>query len=718
MEKSIKESRLIGRWIYDIEVYPNLFLLCAKNVITKERRKFQVSPLGDDRALFIEWFNQEVVEMVGFNNLFYDYPILHYVLSVLWNKRGRDFCSKLFTYSDNMIHGKRKVYLKDYQHFRRQIDLFKINHFDNKAKMTSLKLLEFNLKLKNIQELPFAPGTVLEDWQIRKVIEYCDNDVDATELVYDVTLPEIDLREKLSPQYKIDFTNYNSTKMGEWILVSKVIDKLGEEAVYNTYETDRGTRKEIINTKRESIALKDVIFDYVDFTTKPFEKLLDWFKSRIITETKGVFTEIPFEELTLLEPHYRMIKKKGTQKNLNVVYNDFQYDFGVGGIHGTIKPGIYEADDDYELIDVDVASYYPNLAIKNKFYPGHYGEVFCDIYEGIYVERTLYPKKQFPMENLALKLALNGSYGKSNSEYSPLYDPLYTMKTTINGQLLLCMLSERFIEEIPDCQMIQINTDGMTVRIHKDYREQLFSICRRWEQLTGLELEDVNYSKMIIKDVNNYLAIKLDGTVKRKGAAFIHKIEPGELELHKNFSMLIVPKVLEKYFVEGIKPEEAVRNHDNIYDFFKRTKISRADKLHSKVYDIHGNIISEKEEQRISRYYVSGAMNFDKESKSWITIGNGVSLIKEMPPLDPKITKKLLAAYEKAVEEEEYEGTLDDFRKESFKVRFNNVEAGYLCTVCNDLNTTSEQYIRDTLNYQYYIDEVYKIINQIENNEQ
>lgn len=399
------------RWIYDIECYPNLFLLCAKNVITKERRKFQVSPLGDDRALFIEWFNQEVVEMVGFNNVFYDYPILHHVLSVLWNERGRDFCSKLFTYSDNMIHGKRKVYLKDYQHFRRQIDLFKINHFDNKAKMTSLKLLEFNLKLKNIQELPFAPGTVLEDWQIRKVIEYCDNDVDATELVYDVTLPEIDLREKLSPQYKIDFTNYNSTKMGEWILVSKVIDKLGEEAVYNTYETDRGTRKEIINTKRESIALKDVIFDYVDFTTEPFEKLLDWFKSRIITETKGVFTEIPFEELTLLEPHYRMIKKKGTQKNLNVVYNDFQYDFGVGGIHGTIKPGIYEADDDYELIDVDVASYYPNLAIKNKFYPGHYGEVFCDIYEGIYVERTLYPKKQFPMENLALKLALNGSYG-------------------------------------------------------------------------------------------------------------------------------------------------------------------------------------------------------------------------------------------------------------------------------------------------------------------
>lgn len=714
-ENAVKESGLIGRWIFDEEVYPNLWLLCAKNVITKERRIFQVSPLADDRPAFMKWFNEEVVEMVGFNNIFYDYPVLHHALMVLWNLRGRDFCEKLFKYSDDLINGKKRVFLKEHQHFRRQIDLFKINHFDNKAKTASLKLLEFNLKMSNIQELPFPVGTVLQDWQIRKIIEYCDNDVDATELVYDVTLPEIELREKLSPQYKIDFTNYNSTKMGEWILVSKVINSLGEEAVYNIHETDRGIKKEIINTKRESIALKDVIFDYVQFTTEPFEKILEWFKSRTIKETKGVFSGIPFDELTSLEPHYRVQKKVGKQKTLNVVYKDFQYDFGVGGIHGSVKSGIYVADDNYELWDWDVASYYPNLAIKNKFYPAHYGEVFCDIYEGIYNERTLYPKKVFPMENLALKLALNGSYGKSNSEFSPLYDPLYTMKTTVNGQLLLCMLSERLMEEIPDCQMIQINTDGMTVRVHKNYIQQMKDICARWERLTQLELENVQYSKMIIKDVNNYMAIKLDGSVKRKGAAFIHKIEPGELELHKDFSMLVVQKSLEKYFVNGIKPEEAIRNHDNIYDFFKRTKISRSDKLYSREYDNYGTIVSQEDQQRITRYYVSGSQQYDKDVKRFVTVGNGKSLIKEMPPLDPKLTKKLMAAYDKAVEEDDYEGTLDDFRKESSKIRNTNMEAGYLCTVCNDLADTSEEFIRGNLNYQYYIDEVYKIIKQIEN---
>ena len=703
------------RWLFDIECYPNLFLLCAKNVVTKERRIFQVSPLGDDRPAFIEWFNNEVDEMVGFNNIFYDYPVLHHALMVLWNMKGRDFCSRLFKFSDGLIKGTKKSFLKDNQHFRKQIDLFKINHFDNKAKTASLKLLEFNLKMKNIQELPFPVGTVLEDWQIKEIIKYCDNDVDATELVYDVTLPEIELREKMSPQYKIDFTNYNSTKMGEWILISKVIQSLGEDAVYTKHETDRGIKKIIINTKRDSIALKDVIFDYVDFTTEPFIKLNEWIKSRVIKETKGVFTEIPFDELVSLEPHYRVIKKKGTQKNLNVVYKGFQYDFGVGGIHGTTKPGIYIADDDYELWDWDVSSYYPNLAIKNRFYPAHYGPVFCDIYEGVYIERQGYPKKTHPAENIALKLALNGSYGKSNSAYSALYDPLYTMKTTINGQLLLCMLSERLVEEIPDCTMIQINTDGMTVRVHKKYIQQMKDICARWEKLTQLELENVQYSKMIIKDVNNYMAIKLDGEVKRKGAGFIHKIAPGELELHKDFSMLIVQKTLEKYFVDGVKPEEAIMNHDNIYDFFKRTKISKADKLHGRVYDHLGNIVSEEDEQRITRYYISGSMKKNKETKQYDIEGTGVTLIKEMPPLDPKITKKLLAAYDKAVDEEDYEGTLDDFRILSSKVRYSNIESEYLCTVCNDLDKTTEEFIRSNIYYQYYIDEVYKIINQIEN---
>lgn len=671
------------RWIYDLEIYPNLFLLCGKVPGTNIRIKFQVSPLGDDRDAMLGWL-QVVEEMVGFNNIFYDYPMLHYALEKLWDLHPKDFCKKLFEYSDGIIHGTRRKPFNIIP-VRKQIDLFLINHFDNQAKTASLKLLEFNLKMYNIQELPYTPGTILTNNEILEVIKYCDNDVDATELVYNETLAEIELREKLSPQYQIDFTNYNSTKIGEWILISKIIKELGESAVYDYYETDRGLKKFIKNTPRETIDLNDVVFNYVQFTTPPFKKLLKWFKSKIITETKGVFTEIPFEELEVIEGHYRISPKKGKQENLNIIYRDFEYVFGVGGIHGCIKAGIYEEDENYEIWDWDVASYYPNLAIKNMFYPEHFGPQFCDIYESIYIERMKYPKSKFPAENLALKLALNGSYGKSNSKYSALYDPMYTMKTTVNGQLLLCMLSERLMEEIPDCTMIQINTDGLTVRVHKDYIEQMKSICKRWEVLTKLELESVRYSRMIIRDVNNYMAIKQkDGSVKRKGQAFIHKQEPGELELHKNFSMLVVPKAIEAYFTEGILPEDFIPNHKDYFDFFKRTKVNKKDKLFSVKFNELNNIVSQREEQRIVRYFISGYQSYDKETKTYSYHGTGDVLIKEMPPLKDKTENRRMA-----------------------------VEAGYTCLTCNEINPNSEAYLRQNIFYPYYIDAAYKVINSI-----
>lgn len=671
------------RWIWDIEVYPNLFLICAKNVDNKFRVKYQVSPLSDDRKELAEWLQYGVIEMVGFNNLYYDYPVLHEAIVKYWNLPPQQFCLSIFNLSKSLVKGN-KLYINDKNHVRKQIDLFKINHYDNKAKMTSLKLLEFNLRLINIRELPFEPEKLLTNEEINTVINYCDNDVDATELLYNETISDIELREKLSPKYGIDFTNYNSTKIGEWILLSKIIEQLGESAVYNIVETEYGQKKFIRNTNRDSININDVIFPYIKFQTEPFQKILEWFKSKIITETKGVFSKIPFEELKVLEPHYCVQSVTGKQKTLNIIYKGFQYDFGVGGIHGCIEPGVYESDDNYSIIDIDVASFYPNLAIKNKFYPEHFGEEFCDIYESIYLERKKYPKKT--AENLALKLALNGSYGKSNSKYSALCDPLYTMKTTINGQLLLCMLSEMLMEGIPDIITLQVNTDGTTVKLHNNYIDDMRRICKEWEKLTNLVLEEVTYSKMIIKDVNNYIAVGTNGYVKRKGAAFIYKIGPGELELHKNFSMLIVPKALEAYFVNNIKPEEFIRNHNDMYDFFKRTKINKSDNLFSRIYDENGNISNQKEIQRITRYYISGYQEYHKDSKTYSYHGSGTTLIKIMPPLKDKTQNR-------------------EF----------NIEAGYLCEICNNLSNITNEEIKNKINYQYYIDEVYKVINLIEN---
>jgi len=648
------------RIVYDIEVFPNLFLLSAKDIDNGYGFDFEVSMYRDDRRDLVE-FLKRVKVMIGFNNLAYDYQVLHTFLQHL-NKNSKNLCSYLFKKSTNLISDpnhfvKKKIYFK-------QIDLFKINHYDNFSKSTSLKELQFNLRLKNLQELPYRFDTFLDREDIEIIKSYCHNDVNTTLELYGYTKQEIELREKLSVQYNIDFTNYNSTKIGEQILVSKIEQKLGKDVIYNQDNSIR-------NTKREEIILSNIIFDYISFSSEPFSKLLSFLKSITITETKAVFTEIDFTDLKVLYPHYKADITKNKQRSLNIIHNGFIYYFGLGGVHGSVTAGVYVSDNNYQIIDIDVSSYYPNLAIQNRFYPEHYGEEFCNIYQSIYEERKQYAKGT--PENLALKLALNGSYGKSNSEYSPLYDPEFTMKITINGQLLLCMLSERLSDEISDLQILQVNTDGITIRVSKDYVEQVYSICKRWELLTKLQLEFTNYKKMVIADVNNYLAIKDDDSIKRKGSKFIYEQSPNELELHKNFSMLIVQKSIEAYFVKNIKPKDFLHNHKDNYDFFKRTKVRKSDILVSR--NLRG---IDKEEQRITRYYISGEILKNQRTRQQVVIGTGDILIKKMS------------------------------NNREFQI-----EAGYLCTICNDLSGLDLE--KTPIYFPYYIKQIYKTITLITN---
>lgn len=137
----------------------------------------------------------------------------------------------------------------------------------------------------------------------------------------------------------------------------------------------------------------------------------------------------------------------------------------------------------------------------------------------------------------------------------------YTLATTINGQLMLTMLAEQLLK-IPELQIIQVNTDGITVRLKKQYESDYYDTCKQWESLTRLQLEYAYYSKMIIRDVNNYIAIYTNGKTKCKGS-----FEFENLPLHKNKSLLIVRKAIYNYFLHNIPVQDTILNGDNIYDY-------------------------------------------------------------------------------------------------------------------------------------------------------
>ena len=381
-------------------------------------------------------------------------------------------------------------------------------------------------------------------------------------------------------------------------------------------------------------------------------------------------------------------------ESLNVNINGLQYVFGTGGLHASVESQTIVADDDYVIIDQDVASYYPNLAIVNRVYPEHLGDMFCDIYKGIYEERKKYPKKQYPTQNGMLKLALNGTCGASNDQFSPLYDPMFTMKITINGQLSLCMLAERLLT-IDDLMIIQCNTDGLTYRCKKEDEAKAQKICDEWCDTTKLVLERADYTKMAIRDVNNYIAIYTNGDIKCKGA-YQYK----DLTWNKNHSALVVKMAACEKIVNGIPVEQTIRNHDNKFDFMLRTKVPRSSKLVS--IDELG---FENKEQRITRYYAST---------------EGVELIKIMPPIEGK--NKIETTWRKPETGEEITTTKKPTRKGFTEIvkqvelppeeRRIGIESGQKVTVCNDITRFA-----GNIDYDYYIREALKLTSEVENND-
>jgi hypothetical protein len=278
-------------------------------------------------------------------------------------------------------------------------------------------------------------------------------------------------------------------------------------------------------------------------------------------------------------------------------YKGIKTDYGLGGIHGARTSRVYNSDEDMIIMSSDVVSFYPNLAIRNKWAPAHLPkEEFCDQYEWFFEERKKIPKKD--PKNYVYKIVLNSTYGLSNDENSFLYDPQFTMRITINGQLSLTMLYEMICEGIPGALPLMQNTDGLETMIPREYVDKYMEICKRWEEITSLQLEHDKYSKIVLGDVNNYIAISEEGKSKCKG-----RFEYDNLALHKNKSFLIIPKALYAYFVDGVKPEKFIKENLNIFDFCGGVKIKGNWMFTEK--KIENGEYSETKLQETIRYYIS-----------------------------------------------------------------------------------------------------------------
>jgi len=625
-------------WVMDYETLVNCFIGVFVHYKDKSiSRLFVIHGDQNDFPQMVKFLNDCVKHNqwhISYNGLAFDAQITQWMIS---NSKGllslptdlliKEIYGKAQDIIDRSNQGMFQQYRPD-QIKVRQIDLFKMNHWDNKAKMSSLKWIQYSMNWENVEEMPHKHSDPVEDDEtLKKVIEYCYNDVYSTQHILEHSKEQIQLRQTLTKEYGIDLYSASEPRISKELFLHFLSQKL------DIPKTDI----KAMRTPRPIIYLGQCILPYVSFKTPEFQGVLNYFQTKVITSTKDDFEYI-------------------------LDYKGVQTKYKLGGIHGAIKAGIYEAKNGYTIVTSDVTSFYPNLAIKNGFHPQHLPKKeFCELYEWFFEERKKIPKSD--PRNYVYKIILNSTYGLTGDENSFLFDPKMTMQITINGQLLISMLYEMLAERIPEAIPLMQNTDGIEMMIPESKLDEYMQICDEWCLLTKLSLEHDYYSKMVIRNVNNYIAVYKNGKVKCKGAYEWEDLEKKKVSVfHKNKSFLIIPKTIFAYFVNGIKPEDYISGNKDIFDFCAGIK-AKGGWYFEERYIRQGELFNRRL-QKIVRYYISNS---------------GSKIIKCNP-----------------------DG------------RNIQVEAGeWLQTVVNEVHP-DEPFENYDINFKYYLEEVYKEINEIE----
>ena len=445
------------------------------------------------------------------------------------------------------------------------------------------------MRLSDVEEMPIHHTTWCKPGDEIQILGYNKNDVWATYKFLLVTLGRTDyplyegkdkikLRQDLTKKFNVNCLNLPDVGMGSQLMLNLYSRAVGR----NPFEIKK------LRTVRDNIQLKDCIPFWANIRSPEFNTFLDKIKSLTV---KGEKKEFEF----------------------TVNFHGYNFDFGLGGSHGCCEPGVYESDDIYMILDLDVSSLYPSVAKSLNLYPAHLGPEFMELYSEFIDKRIAEKHKpENERDNVLIegyKLILNGTYGKSNEESSFMFDRLYTFRTTIAGQLFICMWAERMYEAVNgDIKFLQTNTDGQTVLIRRTDLEKIRAVNEQLTKETTLGIEEAFYKKMIIRDVNSYISVYDDSIpekehLKLKGCFEIDK------EFHKDPSMRIVPIALKEYYVNGKPISETIKNHKDIYDFCLRLKTNSKSTPIFKY--IENGEVKEKVLNRTTRYYIS---NYGKNS--------------------------------------------------------------------------------------------------------
>lgn len=480
--------------------------------------------IWDDKSVLESVYDKYKNDIwVGFNSRHYDQFILKAILCDLSAWECNDWIINKhqpgWSFSDLL----RKIFLINY-------DVMPLN--------SSLKQLE-GFQGHNIHEsdVDFKIDRPLTEAEKAETVKYCTNDVEETMNVFSENINDFNALLWLVKEYNFPLSYMSKTKAqisaeilecqpkdrdDEWDLSVLPCIQLQDKKRWLTVKRKKKKGEPSVNDKRVG---------------RVFMRPDEWFLDTKYQDYRLYFeTEVAGVEHTL----------------------------AWGGIHGGRKQYHYKCDADHLMIHVDVASYYPrlmifhNLLTRNAKKP----EKFRQIYERrIELKHAGKKKEQAP-----LKIVINGTYGICKDPQNKAYDPRNANLVCVNGQLMLLDLIEH-LQEVDSFELIQSNTDGLIIKIHRKDFELVDDICYEWESRCNMELEFDFIKEIWQKDVNNYVFKQFDGKVERKGG-YVKELSSMDNDLP------IVNKALVDYMLKGVPVEETIMNCNEMIMFQKICKLT------------------------------------------------------------------------------------------------------------------------------------------------
>lgn len=523
------------RLIFDCEVYRNYFLCAFTSLQTGHVAYVEMSDSEPELNINrLGWILTNFT-CVGFNSYGYDVPIVSMALA------GKT-CTQIKDASDKII--VEQVRFSDVLRAYKVKKLKEIDHIDLMEVApgvgASLKIYGGRMHVPRMQDLPFHPSTVLSFEQMAIVRWYCVNDLTVTAFLHESLKEELDLRDQMTKEYGIDLRSKSDAQIAESVI--------GEELERINRQRPQKPTIEVGTCYRYNVP------EFIRYETP----LMNW--------ALGVVAGAPF-----IVADHGSIEMPPEVGKLKLTIAGNVYRMGIGGLHSSETQVAHVADDETIIVDRDVTSYYPEIIRRLRLFPKHLGMNFLKIFGGI-VDRRIAAKRAGNKKVAnSLKITVNGSFGKLGSKYSILYAPDLLIQTTLTGQLSLLMLIERC--ELRGFQVISANTDGVVIKAKKSRRAELNALIKHWEEETGFETEETQYSAYYGRDVNNYIAVKVpdkDGKVgtKTKGAY-------APTGLQKNPTNRICIDAVEALLTKNVPITNTIRACKDIRKFVTVRKVNK-----------------------------------------------------------------------------------------------------------------------------------------------